>query len=112
MLAVLLEQLLNSKAKIDISMPKYFSESIMTFFNFQLYKNSILGKIDPRSKEQILDDTINTVKSKFDNLVKKKIFILNDDDTQYKLNLEFDTNGKILLNNEQYTKSTANVTRH
>jgi hypothetical protein len=96
----LLRQLLNSQAKVELVLPKYFSQSLVTFGNFQLYKNSILGKIDPRPKEQILSEISNTVNTKFDNLVANKILVDNKDSQQYQLHIEFNNAGKILLNGE------------
>ena len=95
----LLRQLLSSQAKVDLILPKYFSQSLVAFGNFQLYKNSILGKIDPRSKDQILAEIFNTINAKFDSLVASKIFIDNKNE-QYQLHVKFIKDGRVLLNGE------------
>lgn len=97
----LLRQLLNSEAKLEISMPKYFSQSLISFVNFQLYRNSILGKIDPRSKEQVLSEISNNITAKCDSLVTNKVFVEEQDTQQYKIHIQFNKTGKIMLNGEQ-----------
>jgi len=97
----LLRQLLNSQANINIVIPKHFTQALIAFCDLQLYKNGIMGKIDPRSKEQISDEIATKTRERFSKLVANKIFIDSEDDQQYKLALEFDKIGKIILNGEQ-----------
>lgn len=97
----LLRQLLSSQATVNITIPKHFSQALITFGNLQLYKNSIIGKIDPRSKEQILGEISNNISTKFDKLVANKVLVDTEDGQQYKLAVQFNKAGNILLNGEQ-----------
>lgn len=97
----LLRQLLNSQANINIVIPKHFTQALIAFCDLQLYKNGIMGKIDPRSNDLISDEIATKTRERFSKLVANKIFVDSEDDQQYKLALEFDKTGKIILNGEQ-----------
>lgn len=97
----LLQQLLASEAKITLTLPKYFTQAFINFGQLQLHNNSILAKLDQRTKKQILIDIANKTTEQFDSLVTNKIFTENNEQQQYQLHLNFNKSGKILLNGEQ-----------
>ena len=110
LLGDLLKQLFASEASVELSIPANLSKTLITFGNFQFYKNSIIGKIDPRTKEQIFAEISANTNNSFEKLTAQKIFIAPENSEAYKLTVNFEKSGKVLLNGEQLQNPFAALT--
>ncbi len=81
----LLQQLTKDvNSNLEIKLPKQFTESLLTYVSYELYRNSVLGKIDQRSEDVIMRDITNSINGLVQGAINQKLFI--DQGTFYALN--------------------------
>jgi hypothetical protein len=94
----LLKKFGEAETTLDLTFPKNITQSITSMVSLQIYKHSILGKVDKRQDNEIVQDIIKHIENNFQDLVNNNIFIENPD--HYKLHMAFNSDGHVLVNDQ------------
>lgn len=74
-LAVLAQQLTANSTELTIELPKNFTEALLSYISFELYKDSIIGKYDKREDGEVLRDITASINNLIQGALKDKIFV-------------------------------------
>jgi uncharacterized protein YdgA (DUF945 family) len=74
------------ETKFTLELPKDFSEALLAYVSYELYRSSSLGKMDRRDDNEVLQDISKTINSLAASVVKQKLFI--DHGEYYALNFD------------------------
>lgn len=73
-----------SSSNLSLELPKHFTEALLSYVSFELYKTSFLGKSDPRPDTVVLNDISASINSLIQGALRQKLFL--DQGTFYALN--------------------------
>lgn len=80
----LLQQITANSTELTLELPKHFTEAMLSYFSFEVYRVSYLGKFDRRPEQEILKDITGGINKLVQGAVKQKIFL--DKGKHYALN--------------------------
>lgn len=75
-----------SGAELNLEFPKTFSEALLSYLSFEIYRASPVGQVDPRPPLEVLADITTSIVSLFQESVKSKLLLENDN--KYALNFD------------------------
>lgn len=80
----LLQQLTVASTNITLELPKHFTEALISYVSFEIYKTSYLGKFDVRPAQAVLEDITGSIHKLMQGAVQQQLFL--DKGTYYALN--------------------------
>lgn len=80
----LLQNLTVASTDLTLELPKQFTESLISYISFELYRSSYLGKFDNRPENTVLQDISGSINKLVQGAVQKNIIV--DTGTHYALN--------------------------
>lgn len=80
----LLQQLTLASTNITLELPKHFTEALISYVSFEIYKTSYLGKFDVRPAQAVLEDITGSIHKLMQGAVQQQLFL--DKGTYYALN--------------------------
>lgn len=80
----LLQNLTVASTDLTLELPKQFTESLVSYISFELYRSSYLGKFDNRPENTVLQDISGSINKLVQGAVQKNIIV--DTGTHYALN--------------------------
>ncbi len=82
-----MQQLTNAKdTRLTIELTKHFTEALISYLSYEIYKSSMLGKLDKRSDEVIMRDIASSINKLIVSSLNSKLFI--DQGMYYALNFD------------------------
>ncbi len=87
----LLHQLTLGSTDVTLELPKHFTEALLAYVSFELYRSSYLGKFDHRPANAVLQDISGSINKLVQGAVKKELFL--DKGSHYALNFNRDPRG-------------------
>ena len=75
-----------ASTRFNLELPKNFTETLLACVSYELYRNSIAGKLDQRTDDLVMADISNTINKLTASVVKQKLFI--DHGEYYALNFD------------------------
>lgn len=80
----LLQDLTVASSNVTLELPKHFTEALISYVSFEIYKTSYLGKFDLRSSQAVLEDISGSIHKLVQGAVQQQLFL--DKGTHYALN--------------------------
>lgn len=80
----LLQELTVDSTNLTLELPKHFTEAILSYVSFEMYRTSYLGKLDKRPEQVVLQDISGSINKLMQGAVKQKLFL--DKGEYYALN--------------------------
>lgn len=81
------QQVTSSKeTTLSLELPKQFTNSLLSFASFELYRGSFLGRFDKRADDAIRKDINHSIDGLISSVLKQKLFI--DQGATYALNFD------------------------
>lgn len=84
----LLQQITADSTELTLELPKHFTEAMLSYFSFEIYRISYLGKFDRRPEQEILKDITGGINKLVQGAVKQNLFL--DKGKHYALNFHTD----------------------
>lgn len=81
-----LQNLTINSTQLVLELPKSFTEALLSYVSFELYRSSQLGKFDKRPEQAVLLDITGSINKLIQGAVKQRLFL--DKGTYYALNFE------------------------
>lgn len=75
-----------SGAELNLELPKAFSEALLSYLSFEIYRSSPVGQIDPRPPQEVLEDITASIVGLFQDSVNNKLLV--ERDNKYALNFD------------------------
>lgn len=72
--------------KLNIELPKHFTEALLSYVSYEIYKQSLIGSLDKRSDLVILQDITNSINKIVRSALNQKLFV--DQGEYYALNFD------------------------
>lgn len=82
----LIQQITAESTALTLELPKHFTEAMLSYFSFEIYRISYLGKFDRRPEQEILKDITGGINKLVQGAVKQNLFI--DKGKHYALNFQ------------------------
>jgi Bacterial protein of unknown function (DUF945). len=76
---------INSTA-LTLELPKHFTEALLSYISFEMYRSSQLGRFDKRPEQVVLVDITGSINKLIQGAVKQKILL--DNGSYYALNFQ------------------------
>lgn len=73
-------------AELNLEFPKTFSESLLSYLSFEIYRSSPVGQVDPRPPHEVLADITTSIVSLFQESVNNQLLV--ESDNKYALNFD------------------------
>lgn len=80
----LLQELTINSTDLELELPKHFTEALISYVSFEIYRSSYLGKYDNRAPITVLQDITGSINKLVKGAVQKELFL--DNGTHYALN--------------------------
>lgn len=80
----LLQELTVASSNVTLELPKHFTEALLSYVSFEIYRTSYLGKFDRRPAQAVLQDITGSINNLVQGAVKQELFL--DKGTHYALN--------------------------
>ncbi|HSX19936.1 MAG TPA: DUF945 family protein [Gammaproteobacteria bacterium] len=80
----LLQELTVASSNVTLELPKHFTEALISYVSFEIYRTSYLGKFDRRPAQAVLQDITGSINNLVQGAVKQELFL--DKGTHYALN--------------------------
>jgi uncharacterized protein YdgA (DUF945 family) len=87
----LMQQLTVDSTNLTLELPKHFTEAILSYVSFELYRTSYLGKLDKRPEYTVLQDISGSINKLVQGAVKQQLFL--DKGDYYALNFDRSAQG-------------------
>lgn len=84
--ADLLQELTVASTAVNLQLPKHFTEAIISYLSYELYRGSYLGKFDQRPEPAILQDITGSIHKLVQGAVQQQLFL--DKGAYYSLNFD------------------------
>jgi uncharacterized protein YdgA (DUF945 family) len=78
------QQLTADSTNFTVELPKYFTEALLSYLSFEIYRSSPLGKFDKRPEQAVLQAISGSINKLVQSAVNQKLFL--DRGTHYALN--------------------------
>lgn len=82
----LVQQLTVDSTNLTLELPKHFTEAILSYVSFELYRTSYLGKLDKRPEQTVMQDISGSINKLVQGAVKQQLFL--DKGEYYALNFD------------------------
>lgn len=82
----LMQQLTLNSTELTLELPKHFTEALLSYVSFELYRASPLGQYDLRPEQTVLQDISGSINKLVQGAVKQRLFL--DKGAYYALNFE------------------------
>ncbi len=84
----LMQQLTANSTELTFELPKHFTEALLSYVSFEMYRASPLGKYDRRPEQAVLQDISGSINKLVSGAVKQRLFL--DKGDYYALNFNRD----------------------
>lgn len=75
-----------SGAELNLEFPKTFTESLLSYLSFEIYRSSPVGQVDPRPAQEILADITTSIVGLFNESVNNQLLV--ERNNKYALNFD------------------------
>lgn len=82
----LLQELTVASTNVTFEVPKHFTEALLAYLSFEVYRTSYMGRFDHRPAHAVLEDISGTINKLVQGAVKQELFL--DKGTHYALNFK------------------------
>jgi uncharacterized protein YdgA (DUF945 family) len=65
----------NNNAKLNLELPKQYTEALLSIISYELYRNSLIGKFDRREDAAVMRDITNSINAIVQSALKQQLFI-------------------------------------
>jgi len=80
----------HNNAKLSLELPRNFTESLLTYISFEMYRSSLIGKFDKRDDSVVFADITNSINNLVQGAIKQRLFLENGE--FYALNFDYKGN--------------------
>ncbi len=80
----LMQELTVTSTDVTLELPKHFTEAMISYVSFEIYRSSYLGRLDPRPAPAVLRDITGSINKLVRGAVQQQLFV--DKGTHYALN--------------------------
>jgi len=88
----LMQELTVNSTELTFELPKHFTEALLSYVSFEMYRASPLGKYDRRPEQAVLQDISGSINKLVSGAVKQRLFL--DKGDYYALNFNRETTGE------------------
>jgi len=74
-LATFGQQLTSESSQLTIEIPKHFTEALLSYVSYELYRGSVIGQFDKRDPDVILKDVTASITGLVQGLLKQNLFV-------------------------------------
>lgn len=74
-LATFAQQLTAESSQLTIEIPKNFTEALLSYVSYELYRGSVIGQFDKRDQNVIFKDVTTSITSLVQSLLKQNLFV-------------------------------------
>lgn len=92
----LMQQLTINSTELTFELPKHFTEALLSYVSFEMYRASPLGKFDRRPEQTVMQDISGSINKLVSGAVKQQLFL--DKGDHYALN--FNRDAAIAVSNQ------------
>ncbi len=81
--------LTGNSTNVTLELPKHFTEALLAYVSFEVYRSSTVGRLDRRPEHAVLRDITGSINNLVQGAVKQQLFM--DKGAYYTLNFKADT---------------------
>lgn len=86
-----IQQLTEKSTDVTLELPKHFTEALLSYVSFEVYRSSFLGKFDNRPEQDVLQDITGKISKLVQGAVQQQLIL--DKGAYYALNFERQAQG-------------------
>lgn len=87
----IIQKLTANSTNVTLEVPKHFTEALLSYVSFELYRSSYLGKFDKRPEQAVLQDITGSINKLVQGAVQQQLFL--DKGVYYALNFDRQSQG-------------------